>query len=199
MGQITNQTIADFYRQAQKVGFARDFQFKVVAFRVNGIELGPRDLVFLKTASLPGKTINTVTANFMGVDFQIPGTVKYDNNNNWQVTFYCTQDYHVRKLLESSMSDTFNIRTSTGNMEPRDPTLNVIKLSLVDDQLNEIRTYILHGAFVTGVGDMGFDATKDGGVQEVSATIAYQYWTTAPSSDISEIEDVINIAESLLG
>ena len=185
MGAVYGQSIRDFYKQSTQRGFARDFQFRVTTFRVNGVSLGPDNLVFLKTANLPGKTISTTTAPFMGLDFQIPGSVKFDKNNAWAVTFYCTQDYNLRSMLEDSMSNTFDQGVSVGNMEPRNLDENKIVLSLIDDQLNEIKTYTLLGAFVTQLDEISYDLTKSGGVQEVKATIAYQYWETGPGSGVS--------------
>ena len=185
MGAVYGQSIRDFYKQSTQRGFARDFQFRVTTFRVNGVSLGPDNLVFLKTANLPGKTISTTTAPFMGLDFQIPGTVKFEGNNNWQVTFYCTQDYDLRKFLEDMMRVTFDERTSRGNMEPRDLHSNLIQISLIDDQLQEVRVYSLLGAFITKIEETTYDLTKSGGIQEVKATLAYQYWEPGFDSGVS--------------
>jgi hypothetical protein len=185
MGVVYGQSIKDFYRTATERGFARDFQFRITAFRVNGLELDTYNLVFLKTANLPGKTISTISTPYMGLDFQIPGNVKFDNNNNWTVTFYCDQSYDLRTLLEGSMSDTFDESQSSGNMEPRDLTENIIQISLIDDQLEEVRVYNLLGAFITNIGEIKYNLTGSGAVQEVTASIAYQYWTTEHSSGIA--------------
>jgi len=186
MGQIQNQTLLDFYTSAQNRGIARDFQLKVTQFIVNGIPAlnseDTNDLVFVKAASLPGKTINTIDATFMGLSFQIPGNVSYENKK-WDVTFYCTQDYILRGLLETSIQNTFDNTTSIGNMEPRGLTQNVIQLSLVDDQLNEIKIYKLLGAFITNIADIEYDMTGSGKPVSVKATIAYQYWTAGDGSD----------------
>lgn len=184
---VNNQGIQDFYYQAQTRGFARDFQFRITQFKVNdGIILGPADLVFLKTANVPSKTIAAISAPFMGLDFQIPGTTQFDGNKSWPVKFYCSQDYNIRNTLETAMYDTFDHQTSTGRaMAPRDLRGNIIEMALVDDQLNPIRTYTLYGAFVTKINDIGYDLTKNGGIQEVDATIAYQYWESTPNSGIA--------------
>jgi hypothetical protein len=180
MGAINGQNISDFYANATQRGFARDFQFRITAFNVNGISLGPDDLVFLKTANLPGKSISTVQAPFMGLDFQIPGTVKFENAA-WAVKFYCTQDYRLRDLLERSMRGTFDEEESAGNLEPRGLDDNIITLTLIDDNLNPIRDYTLRGAFLVKLDETGYDLTKNGGIQEVGAAVAYQYWTVGPA------------------
>jgi hypothetical protein len=178
-----NQTIQTFYQQAAARNFARDFQLRITSFIVNGIQqLREEDLVFLKTASLPGKTISVQNADFMGLKFNIPGTVQFDGTNNWQTTFYCTQDYRLRDLLETSMLDSFNQTSSTGNMEPRDLESYKITLSLLNDQLETIREYNLLGCFVTNVGAINYNVTGAGAIQEIQTSIAYQYWTSSKES-----------------
>lgn len=184
---VNNQGIQDFYYQAQTRNFSRDFQFRITQFIVNdGLILGPADLVFLKTANVPSKTISTIQAPFMGLDFQIPGTAKFDGNANWDVKFYCSQDFNVRNTLETAMYDTFDHQTSTGRaIAPRDLRGNIIEMALVDDQLNPIRTYTLYGAFITKINEIGYDLTKNGGIQEVGASIAYQYWESTPNNGVA--------------
>ena len=73
-----NQTIQDFYARATKSGFSRDFQLRVTSFNIGGASLFlDEDLVFIKTATLPGKTISVQTAPFMGLTFNVPGAVSY--------------------------------------------------------------------------------------------------------------------------
>jgi hypothetical protein len=172
-----NQTIQSFYQQASTRNFARDFQLRITSFIVNGIDqIKDEDLVFLKTAQLPGKSISVQNAPFMGLNFNVPGAVQFDNTNSWSVAFYCTQDYNLRKLFEFSMGDTFDQESSTGNMEPRALQQSKIVVALLDDKLNPIRSYELLGCFVSNVGPISFNTTGSGAIQEVTANIAYQYW-----------------------
>lgn len=196
-----NQTIQTFYQQAAARNFARDFQLRITSFIVNGIQqLKEEDLVFLKTAQLPGKTISVQNADFMGLKFNIPGTVQFDSSNNWQTTFYCTQDFRLRELLETSMLDSFNQFSSTGNMEPRDLDSYKITLSLLDDQLETIREYELLGCFITNLGSVSYNVGGAGAIQEVQATIAYQYWrSNAESGTNRGIPGVITEVGGVLG
>lgn len=178
-----NQTIQTFYQQAAARNFARDFQLRITSFIVNGVQqLKEEDLVFLKTAQLPGKTITVQNADFMGLKFNIPGAAQFDNSSSWQATFYCTQDFRLRDLLETSMLDSFNQYSSTGNMEPRDLDSYKIVLSLLDDQLNTVREYELLGCFITNLGSTSYNVGGSGAIQEVQATIAYQYWRSSVES-----------------
>ena len=67
--------------------------------------------------------------------------------------------------------------TSTGNLQLPDKSNNFIEIAVVDDKLEDISNYTLHGAFITQVGDVAFDLTGAGAVQKIPLTIAYQYWT----------------------
>lgn len=169
--------IRQFYQQVLNAGgFARDMQLRVTNFTVNGINsLALTDLIFLRTAQLPGKKINTIELPYMGVDLQIPSTVLYDPNP-LPVDFYCTQQYNIRKLLETSMRSTFNGIVSVGDIEPRDAEKNTITLALFDDNMDEVRSYKLYGAFINDIGAISYDATLAGQIQKVTANIAYQYW-----------------------
>jgi hypothetical protein len=162
-------------------GFARDMQLRVTSFIVNGTEdLTPKDLIFARTANLPGKLVNTQALSYMGTVLQIPGTIAYPNNP-WPINFYCLQNYNLRQLLERSMSDTYSEQSSTGNMEPRDLKRYQIGLSLLNDRMVTIREYTLHGAYVSGLDQMEYDATGNGAIKQMAANISYQYWSAKNS------------------
>ena len=171
------QTIQDFYYQASTRGFSRDFQLRVTNFQIDGQSLlSEDDLVFLKTATLPGKTITSQTAPYMGLSFNIPGAVTFDGSNSWATTFYADQSLDIRGVLEDAMLNSFDHNTSTGDIKPRDLDANKIQLTLFDDELNPLRSYDLLGAYITNIGAINYNATGAGAIQEISTTIAYQYW-----------------------
>lgn len=188
--------IRQFYQQVLNAGgFARDMQLRVTNFTVNGINsLALTDLIFLRTAQLPGKKINTIELPYMGVDLQIPSTVSYDPNP-LPVDFYCTQQYNIRKLLETSMRSTFNGINSVGDIEPRDAEKYTITLTLLDGNMDQIRAYKLFGAFINDIGAISYDATLAGQIQKVTANIAYQYWLSEEYQfGTDETEIIINEA-----
>jgi len=74
------QGLQDFYQQAQKRGFSRDFQFRVV--QIGGSKLKDEDLVLIKTTSLPGRDMQIQQVIFMGVTFNIPGSPIFTGSDN---------------------------------------------------------------------------------------------------------------------
>jgi hypothetical protein len=176
-----NQRIQDFYQQASTRNFSRDYQFRILNFSVNGLGfISEEDLVFCKSGSIPQKTITAVDMPFMGVNFNCPGGVTFPDNKAWKASFYCTQDFAIREMVEASMDDTFDLSSTEARLEPRDLTQYSIELGLLDDQLNIIRTYNLLGAYIVNVGTMEYKISDGtGAVMSLDVTLAYQYWTTS--------------------
>jgi hypothetical protein len=110
----------------------------------------------------------------MGTALQVPGTVSFQNP--WSVNFYCLQNYNIRRILELSMLDTFNHRSSIGDIEPRDLETYKIILTLLNDKMEPLRHYTLYGTFVSSVDPIDYDATGNGAIKQVAANVSYQYW-----------------------
>lgn len=167
------QNIADFYRSVQQKDFARKFQFRVV--QLANTNFGEDSLVYLQTANLPGRAITNVQVPFMGLDFNVPGTVKYPNSNNYAVSFRCDANYNIRTVLENATFNTFDDGTSTGDYNIARNS-SVIILNLMDKSGGVARQYTLYGAYVVSIGDVAYDLTDTGTIQNVDAVLAYQYW-----------------------
>ena len=171
-----SQTIQDFYQTAQYRKFSRDFQLRVEEFKINGEYLfDESDLVYIKTATLPSKKIETVQAPYMGLKFNVPGTVSYPGSENWAVTFYCDEKLEIRKRLEAAMAGTFNPFTVQGDLTVPG-TESIIQLVLLDDQFTPVGRYRLVGTFITDLGSIEYKVTGSGAIQEIRTTVAYQYW-----------------------
>ena len=92
------QTIQDFYTQAQVKDFARNNLFRVLNIDFgdgSDVTIGEEDLVYVTTASLPGKTIQEVTVPYMGLDFHVPGTVKYNQSEGYTLQFRADESYNL--------------------------------------------------------------------------------------------------------
>lgn len=170
-----SQTISDFYRVAQQRDFARNYMLRVVSIGNN--TFNEDDFVYITTATLPDRAIQNQTATYMGLDFNMPGTVKYPNSNAWDVTFRADKANLLRNKLEDwQRSLVFDDQTSTGNLSVRGPE-SVIQLNQIDDKLNIINSYTLFGAYIQKLGTLGYDITGSGTPLQFTATLAYHYWT----------------------
>lgn len=167
------QNITSFYRTAQQRDFARQFQFRLVQFGTTAFN--EDDLVYVETATLPGRTINNVQVPYMGLQFNVPGTASYPGSNAYNITFRCDQSYNIRAVLEQSTLNTFNDDTSTGQYNtPNDSS--VLVMHLTDKRNVAIREYVLYGVYIQALQDATYDIKDTGTVQTVQATLAYQFW-----------------------
>lgn len=182
------QKIQDFYRVATTRKFSRDYQLRVNYFSVPGIgELfGPDDLVYMKSASLPGRKLEVVKAPYMGVNFNVPGLVSYSGSDNWSVTFYCDEDLQLRQKLELAQNSNFSTFNSIGDLSVPDETSR-IELNVINDGFDVVAQYLLVGAFITDIGGIDYKMTGSGSILEVRATIAYQYWQGAADESFINI------------
>ena len=175
------QNISDFYRSVQQKDFARQFQFRLV--QLANTNFGEDTLIYVETATLPGRSITNVQVPFMGLQFNIPGTATYPGSESYAVTFRCDQDYNIRAALENATFNTFDDGTSTGDFNIARNS-SVITMNLLNKSGGTVRQYTLYGAYVVSVGDLSYNLGDSGTIQTVPTTLAYQYWrvTTTGSS-----------------
>lgn len=161
-----------FYETAKQKEFARDFQFRVVT-------LGPLtqdDLVYLRTGDLPGKSITNHQVPYMGLNFNVPGSVTYDGSDAWSVTFLADEAMNIRSKMEAWMSEVFDVNTSSGKYGV---PAEIATLDLIDKEFNPIRRYQLIGTYLKTIEPLSYDIKGAGAPQEFNAVMAYQYWQQA--------------------
>jgi len=176
------QTIQKFYATASQRDFARLFQFRLAGPFAN-IPFTPEHLTYVETAALPGRTINNVTVPYMGLAFNVPGTVSYPGSTGYAVTFRCDQNYDLRAAIEAATFNTFDEADSTGQYSIPGAG-NTLTLELLDKNMNAVRVYTLFGVYVQALADAGYDIKDTGTVQTVQATLAYQFWRAGNISPV---------------
>jgi len=166
-------TIQEFYTIAAQKDFARLFQFRLLSF--GNVQFSPSQLAYIESASLPGRSITNVPVPYMGLSFNVPGTVTYPGSPSYQVTFRCDADYNIRAALEAATFNTFDEDTSAGQYSL--PGINsTIQLELLDKKGAPVRQYNLFGVYVQSLADTAYTVTDTGSVATIQATIAYQFW-----------------------
>lgn len=184
------QNISDFYRVVQQNDFARQFQFRVV--QLANTNFNEDQLVYLETATLPGRSLNNIQVPFMGLNFNVPGTASYPGSENYSVTFRCDQNYNIRAVLENATFNSFDDGTSTGDYNIARNS-SVITLNLLGKNGSTIRQYTLYGAYVVSVQDSTYNLGDAGSIVTVPATLAYQYWrvTTATTQAVPTTTETV--------
>lgn len=172
------QTIQDFYTQAQAKDFSRNNLFRVLNINFgagSSTVIGESDLVYCRTASLPGKQINNLQAPYMGLNFNVPGVVTYPGSESYVLNFYCDEAHTLRNKFLRVVDDTFNDATSTGNyFTPKASA--VLDMVQLNKQLERVSQYQLVGVSIREVGALENDMTATGEIQNFNVTVAYHYW-----------------------
>lgn len=177
-------TIQDFYRTASSKDFARLFQFRVTQF--GNIAFSNDQLTYIETASLPGRTINNIQVPYMGLQFNLPGTVSYPGSAGYQVTFRCDESYDIRAALEANTFATFDEQTSSGNYSLPKSNSNLI-MELVDKDFKTKRVYTLFGCYVQAMADTQYDIKDNGAIASVQCTLAYQFWRSGADGSAGQL------------
>jgi hypothetical protein len=172
------QTIQDFYTQAQVKDFARTNLFRVLNINFgdgSDVVIGEDDLVYATTATLPGKAIGNIAVPYMGLNFNVPGTVTYTNSEGYSLAFRADASYNLYNKFQQVINDTFNDADSTGNyFTPK--ASSVIDLVQLDKEMNKVGQYQLVGCSIRSVGELSYDVQNAGEVQTFTVTIAYHYY-----------------------
>jgi len=161
--------IQKFYQTAQNLEFARDFQFQIRT-------LGPytdSDLLYITTAALPGKEISNQVVPYMGLDFNIPGSVKYTGSAAWTLKFRCDEGLNIRNKAENWIKQIFDDENSTGKYGV---PVEQATMDLLGKDLQPTRRYNFIGVYPVTLGPINYDITGTGVPRDFDLTIAYQYW-----------------------
>jgi hypothetical protein len=174
---LNEQGIRNFHEVAGRRDFFRQNLFRVLNFGGTSF-FNNGDLLYIESTTLPSKTINNVAVPYMGLQFNVPGTVQYPNSAAWTVTMRMDANLAIREKLENWMLSIFDDRDSTGNYSIPEGDEGVTSLGLLDKQGTIIRKYNLYGCYITNLGEMTLNVTTAGDIVTVPTTIAYQYWRT---------------------
>lgn len=174
-----NQNIQQFYRIAQDKDFSRDFLFRVTQLQLQGVTpLKDTELVYVKTAALPGRSITNVQAPYMGLNFNVPGAVTYPGSDSYSIKWYLDGESTLRNYFEQASRNLFDDKISTGNYGT--PGFDhFLVLQQLDKQLEPIAggTYKLVGSSIRNIDNIEYSiAAGTGTIVEINTTIAFHYY-----------------------
>ena len=169
-------TIQNFFAAAADKQFSRDFLFRIgeITLGSTNVDLqGQDDLIYARTASLPGRTIDNKEVNYMGLTFNVPGRATYNNSAAYSVEFYADANNDIRDKLEQASRAVFDDQTSSGQYGMPGPQDRIV-LSLLTKDLNVTKQITLIGASIREIGDMSY-AIADGTGEVVTFPVTFSY------------------------
>ena len=170
--------IQDFFTKAATKQFSRDFLFRVTQIDLIGdISFnGEDELVYARTANLPGRNITNQTVNYFGQQFQVPGRSTYANAEGYSIEFYHDENCELRTKMEAASRAVFNNETSLGSycMPGEESIINLVQ---IDKTLRPVRKIELVGASIREIGDIEYSiAEGEGAILNFSTTFAYHFY-----------------------
>lgn len=191
--EIPQQTINSFFNNAVVRDFSRDILFRVESVTFDGpggLQLGPSDLLYAKSAKLPARSIVNQNVSYAGQKFNIPGTVDFPGSESYEMDFYCPEDSYVRELLMNESTRTFgNVFGIAGGGQGGGSIANAnsrIVLLQLDKNLDPIYQYDLIGCSIRNVGEISYSiAEGTGAVVTFNVGIAYHFFERTPHSNNS--------------
>lgn len=147
------------------------------------------------SSSLPGDTLSQISLNYFGRETKIAGTHSF---GDWSFTVYQDEDFDLRNIFELWMN---GMNGHISNL--RQPNLispgayqrdaRVIQYGKTGDIIKE---YKLVGCFPTDLSPMDLDWGASDQIHQFAVTLAYQWWESLPSTDISSstapVSDLFN-------
>jgi hypothetical protein len=170
-------TIQNFFSRAADKQFARDFLFRVKQINIEGVQFnGETDLVYARSAALPGRTIENKTVSYFGQQFNLPGRSTYTNSEGYSIEFFHDEGIELRKKFELASRNVFNNETSTGQYG-MPGTESVIILDVLNKELQAIQEIQLVGASIRDVGEISHTiADGTGDVLTFPVTFAFHFY-----------------------
>jgi len=172
-----NQNIQNFYRVAATKDFSRDFLFRVLDFKLDGMPaLSEDQLVYAKTAKLPGRNITNIAVPYMGLNLNSAGTATYPGSEGYSITFFLDQNSELRSFFEEASRKLFDDTTSTGAYGTPDDNSYIV-LGQVDKKLNVISEYKLIGVQLKNINDIEYNISGGtGATVDVPVTLSYHFY-----------------------
>lgn len=179
--------INTFYNIAGQKQFSRDFFMRVRQIRAVGIDLdGENELVFARTAILPGRDIENKQVNYSGQTFNLNGKSSYPGAESYSIEFYHDQSLDLRTKLEKISRATFDNETTSGQMCMPGPESYMILdvLGVPCGQGNQggqglqtVQTIKLVGVNLRTIGEVAYEiADGTGEVKTLGSTWSYHWY-----------------------
>src|SRR6056297_1897162 len=111
-------TIQNFYKVVRERDFSRLNQLRILDISAGPgftVSFTEDDLVYIQTPKMPTRTIQQSDASFMGLDFRIPGNVKYEGSNSYSFDIFADQKFDLWSKFQQWSREIFDDASSTGN------------------------------------------------------------------------------------
>lgn len=170
--------LENFYDVLTRRGVRTQHQFQL---ELDGSKDRFGDLeLYCQSANLPGRQQVDQPISYHGFNFNVPSNLTYDTTLN--LTFFLDTNLEILDAFNDWADDIANLAEDTGGMKGRVPTDN-IRLMLLDNTLkDEVKTYVLVGAYPSNIGQVTLNQGSNS-IQTIDITMKFQYWYDEENKD----------------
>lgn len=159
-------------RGAIKSGLARSNRWRVVfdfpAYAGSNADSQQATLL-ARTTSTPSSTLGVIDLTWGGRSLPIPGDRTYDE---FTVTIIAVNDMNVLNAFQK-WSENMNGSQTNKGLTNLDTIMRDVTLQMLDVNDNVTKTYILHDAWPSVVGQMSMDSGEMDGYMQFDVTLRY--------------------------
>ena len=177
-------TIQTFFGRASIKQFSRDFLFRVKQINIEGVSLvGNEDLVYARSAQLPGRNIENKTVQYYGQNFNVPGRAVYPGSEGYSIEFYHEEELELRSKFEKASRAVWSGMTEDGSFPDSKGQFgmpgwgSVINLEVIDKELKPVKSIKLIGASIRDIAPTDYAiADGTGEILKFAVTFAYHFY-----------------------
>jgi len=140
----------------------------------------------IKTAQLPGRTINTIPVLFRGRELKVSGDTSYED---WTITVTNDNNFAVRNAFERWQEAINGAVTNVSGLGVDAAEFNTYTADLEVEQLGRdgivIKRYVIKGAWPTTVDAIEVSYESTDTIEDFGVTFAYQWWEADTTIDAS--------------
>lgn len=155
----------NFYKDAVKAGFSKDYQIVLTSLNIGGLDFSQRlPLSYAKKIQIPVKKATALKdlSLYASIIPLFNGSSDYENKTNYQITFWAPVD--AGPAIEA-----FN--NATGNVADNN---DIIQFNILDDQNKSIYTVELQKVTVKNISQVTYSTDGTGKPQEFTVTFTYE-------------------------
>jgi hypothetical protein len=192
----SQRTLNDFKNRISGGGarpnlFECEINFPSAAFTgdSDANSLSEKTRFLVKTASLPGSTINVIDIPFRGRNLKIAGDRTFDP---WTITVINDVDFKIRNAFERWMNYMNKHEDNSGELNPvnyqKDMKVYQLGKAGVDvsmksnDKMNVLKTYAFYGTFPTAISPIDLSYEQADTIEEFTVDLQVQWWDALDTS-----------------
>lgn len=148
---------------------------------------------YVKSANIPGYSLETGKTTFLGTEFRVPGVLKYDHN--WKVKILLEQNLFAYKALQTWRRAISRLEIDGGGIKTIPNVYARVSVLSADHQYC-VNSYILEGLWIKSLSQITLRYATNGGEDVVSCDVDFRYQYSYPDPNFSKEDPLDAIKKS---